>query len=323
MGVARRALCGGRGLYLPLWRQPPVAVRLRGGLVGRYSGRDLFYAGKLAPRPFEGDRPGGGHPDFRPQLGEDIRLAGTRQPPVAERPADPPAVGDRRRMPFVERLYKRELAVRPFRVRDLVHLVLCRQPAVDLYPFLRGLCGCPLPVAEGTRIPLLAVCGEPDGEAPQPHPLLEHPAADPLRPVPQVGQSEPGGDGRAGVGVLYRCLRNFGLSLREGNQYRACEGAFRRAAPFVVPHGQGDSFDRQAETSVQGTPWRIVRDPYRYVRLVGSQRGRQVDADAYRLRHPGAELRQYLDQRIGHACPRSSGRTRTCRPGNFSTTRRS
>ena len=82
MGSARFALYGRSRLYLVLWWWPPVAVRLWGVVVGRYSGSDLFYADKSPPCPFEGDRSGDGHPYIRPQPGEDIRLAGTCQPPV-------------------------------------------------------------------------------------------------------------------------------------------------------------------------------------------------------------------------------------------------
>ena len=55
MGSARFALYGRSRLYLVLWWWPPVAVRLWGVVVGRYSGSDLFYADKSPPCPFEGD----------------------------------------------------------------------------------------------------------------------------------------------------------------------------------------------------------------------------------------------------------------------------
>ena len=104
MGSARFALYGRSRLYLVLWWWPPVAVRLWGVVVGRYSGSDLFYADKSPPCPFEGDRSGDGHPYIRPQPGEDIRLAGTCQPPVEEWPADPSTVRFEEKLPYTCRI---------------------------------------------------------------------------------------------------------------------------------------------------------------------------------------------------------------------------
>ena len=104
MGSARFALYGRSRLYLVLWWWPPVAVRLWGVVVGRYSGSDLFYADKSPPCPFEGDRSEDGHPYIRPQPGEDIRLAGTCQPPVEEWPADPSTVRFGEKLPYTCRI---------------------------------------------------------------------------------------------------------------------------------------------------------------------------------------------------------------------------
>ena len=46
------------------------------------------------------------------------------------------------------------------------------------------------------------------------------------------------------------------------------EGTLCRAPPFVVPVGERHPADRQTPPPVQSTSRRVVRDPYRYVRLV-------------------------------------------------------
>lgn len=48
--------------------------------------------------------PGDGHPYIRPQPGEDIRLAGTCQPPVEEWPADPSTVRFEEKLPYTCRI---------------------------------------------------------------------------------------------------------------------------------------------------------------------------------------------------------------------------
>ena len=42
----------------------------------------------------------------------------------------------------------------------------------------------------------------------------------------------------------------------------------------AVPLGEKYSADRETSAAVQGTPRRIVRDPYRYVRPLGTERSR-------------------------------------------------
>ena len=80
-------------LSLGVCRRYAVAIHLSGAVGVRYSGRDLFCTDQPAPGSLEGDRSRRGNTYLCPQSGEDIRLAGTLQPPMEQRTADPPASG--------------------------------------------------------------------------------------------------------------------------------------------------------------------------------------------------------------------------------------
>ena len=147
-------------LYLVVCRRYAVAIHLSGATGVRYSGRDLFCTDQLAPGPLEGDRSRRGNTYLCPQPGENIRLAGTLQPPMEQRTAYPPASGTGQQVPFPERLCECDLAIRNAALRNLFHLVLYRQPAVDIPAVVCHLCYDPLPVAESTGVSVFPFCRE-------------------------------------------------------------------------------------------------------------------------------------------------------------------